>query len=206
MSLEAGTKLSRYEIRSKIGEGGMGEVYLAHDTRLDRKVALKILPADVASDPGRMYRFVQEAKSASGLNHPNIITIYEIDEADSRHFIAMEFVEGETLRERMALGPLPLSEAVKVATQTAGALAAAHEAGIIHRDIKPDNILLTSGTATVTDFGVAKAISASREGRREPSTNRTGTITLVGTSIGTPAYMAPEQAAGDPATDYRADL
>src|SRR5262245_43092008 len=99
--MNPGTKLGRYEIRSKIGEGGMGEVYLAQDKRLDRKVALKILPTEVASDPVRMQRFVQEAKAASGLNHPNIITIYEIDEADARHFIAMEFVEGETLRERM---------------------------------------------------------------------------------------------------------
>src|ERR1043165_8581133 len=117
MMIEAGTKLGRYEVRSKIGEGGVGEVYLAQDTRLDRKVALKILPADVAADAGRMHRFVQEAKAASGLNHPNIITIYEIDRADLRDFIAMEFVEGETLRERMATVPLKLSEAVKVATQ-----------------------------------------------------------------------------------------
>src|SRR5262247_1085848 len=128
MSLVSGTRLGRYEIRSKIGEGGMGEVYLAQDTRLDRKVALKLLPADVAADPSRMRRFVQEAKAASGLNHPNIITIYEIDESDSRHFIAMEFVEGETLRERMQAGALKLSEAVKIATQTASALAAAHDA------------------------------------------------------------------------------
>jgi len=159
MSLVSGTRFGRYEIRSKIGEGGMGEVYLAHDTRLDRKVALKILPADVASDPGRMHRFRQEAKTASGLNHPNIITIYEIDEADSRDFIAMEFVEGETLRERMHAAPLKLSEAVKVATQTASALSAAHDAGIVHRDIKPDNIMLRrDGIVKVLDFGLAKLV------------------------------------------------
>src|SRR5713226_4468277 len=108
MSIAAGTKLGRYEIRSKIGEGGMGEVYLAQDTKLDRKVALKILPADVASDRGRMNRFVQEAKAASALNHPNIITIYEIDQSDSGHFIATEFIDGETLRQRMRSAPMKL--------------------------------------------------------------------------------------------------
>ena len=110
MTIEAGTKLGRYEIRSKIGAGGMGEVYLAQDTKLDRKVALKILPANVASDRNRMHRFVQEAKAASALNHPNIITIYEIDESDSSHFIATEFIEGETLRERMRDTPMKLGD------------------------------------------------------------------------------------------------
>jgi len=205
--LEAGTKLSRYEIRSKIGEGGMGEVYLAHDTRLDRKVALKILPSAVASDPSRMHRFVQEAKSASGLNHPNIITIYEIDEVDARHFIAMEFVEGATLRERMDAGPLKLSEAVKIATQTASALAAAHDAGIVHRDIKPDNIMIRrDGIVKVLDFGLAKLVERlpsqfvdSEAPTSIPMKSEPGSV------IGTAVYMSPEQARGVP-VDSRTDI
>src|SRR5947208_9480512 len=154
MSLVTGTKLGRYEVRSKIGEGGMGEVYLAKDTKLDRKVALKILPADVAAHPDRMKRFVQEAKAASALNHPNIITIYEIDETASGptiregvHFIVTEFIDGETLRERMRIAPMKLSEVLDVATQIASALTAAHAAAIppvctnvsyklMHRDTK----------------------------------------------------------------------
>src|SRR5213080_3539325 len=142
MPIEVGAKLGRYEIRSKIGQGGMGEVYLARDTKLDRKVALKILPADVAAHPDRMKRFVQEAKAASALNHPNIITIYEIDETDSINFIATEFIDGETLRERMRNAPMKLAEILDVAAQVASALAAAHVANIVHRDIKPENIML----------------------------------------------------------------
>src|SRR5947208_4509065 len=142
MSIAAGTKFGRYEIRSKLGEGGMGEVYLAEDTRLHRRVALKILPADVASNRDRMERFVQEAKAASGLNHPNIITIYEIDETDSGHFIATEFIDGETLGARELRAPLKLGESLDIATQIASALAAAHAAGIVHRYINPDNVML----------------------------------------------------------------
>src|SRR5438128_11884571 len=119
MSISSGTKLGRHEIRSKIGEGGMGEVYLAQDTKLDRKVALKILPAEVAADRGRMNRFVQEAKAASALNHPNILTIHEIDQTDSTHFIVTEFIEGETLRERMRKASVKLGEVLDVAVQIA---------------------------------------------------------------------------------------
>src|ERR1041385_8106298 len=155
--IPVGTRLARYEIRSKIGEGGMGEVYLAQDTKLDRKVALKILPPDVAADRSRMNRFVQEAKAASALNHPNIITIYEIDESSSGHFIATEFIDGPTLRERQATEPLTLSESLEVATQIAGALTAAHHAGILHRDIKPENVMVRrDGIVKVLDFGLAK--------------------------------------------------
>src|SRR5881296_1742490 len=157
MTLSTGTKLGRYEIRAKLGAGGMGEVYLAQDTKLDRKVALKILPADVAADQERMRRFVQEAKSVSALNHPNILTIYQIDQTDSVHFIATEFIDGETLRERMRSAPMKLGEALDVAAQIAGALAAAHAAGIVHRDIKPENIMLRrDGIVKVLDFGLAK--------------------------------------------------
>jgi serine/threonine protein kinase/Tfp pilus assembly protein PilF len=207
MSLVSGTRLGRYEIRSKLGEGGMGEVYLAQDMRLDRKVALKILPADVSSDPGRMHRFVLEAKAASGLNHPNIITIYEIDEADSHNFIAMEFVEGETLRERMESGPLKLNEAVKIATQAASALAAAHDAGIVHRDIKPDNIMIRrDGIVKVLDFGLAKLVERmpsqfvdSEAPTSIPMKSEAGSV------IGTAVYMSPEQARGVP-VDIRTDI
>jgi serine/threonine protein kinase len=151
--------LSHYRIIKKLGAGGMGEVYLAQDTKLDRKVALKILPADVAADRGRMNRFVQEAKAASALNHPNIITIYEVDQIDSVNFIATEFIDGETLRQRMKSGPpLKLGDVLDVTAQIASALSAAHAAGIVHRDIKPENIMLRrrDGYVKVQDFGLAK--------------------------------------------------
>ena len=152
-----GTHLGRYEIRSRLGAGGMGEVYLARDTRLDRDVALKILPEAVADDPDRMRRFEQEARSASALNHPNIVTIYDVERSGSMSFIATEFIEGSTLRERMRAGPMPLAQALDVAIQVAGALAAAHAAHIVHRDIKPDNVLMRSdGIVKVVDFGLAK--------------------------------------------------
>ena len=197
MSLDAGTKLGRYEIRSKLGAGGMGEVYLAHDSRLDRKVAVKILPPDVASDPNRMSRFVQEAKAASALNHPNIITIYEIDEADSGHFIATEFIDGETLREHLKRGHMKLSDILDVAIQTASALAAAHEAGIIHRDIKPDNIMLRrDGIVKVLDFGLAK-LSEYTPTEVDSEAPTTAPIkTEPGKMVGTVIYMSPEQARG----------
>src|SRR5213596_2549576 len=134
-SLPSGTRLGRYEIRSKIGEGGMGEVYLAFDTELDRKVAIKILPEALASDPQRLQRFIQEAKAASALNHPHILTIHEIGTTGATRFIATEFIDGETLRQRISTG-MKLSEILEVAIQAGGALAAAHSAGIIHRDIK----------------------------------------------------------------------
>jgi serine/threonine protein kinase len=135
----------------------MGEVYLAQDTKLDRKVALKILPADLAANHDRMRRFVQEAKAASALNHPNIITIYEIDETGSGHFIATEFIDGETLRERGRQVPMKLGEVLDIAAQIAGALSAAHAAGIIHRNIKPENVMLRrEGIVKILDFGLAK--------------------------------------------------
>ena len=204
MTLTTGTKLGRYQIRSKIGEGGMGEVYLAQDTRLDRKVALKILPAEVAAHHDRMRRFVQEAKAASALNHPNIITIYEIDESvggtagERVHFIASEFIDGETLRRRVRNPPLKLGEVLDIATQIAGALAAAHAAGIIHRDIKPENIMIRrDGIVKVLDFGLAKLTE-----QRTLTAVDTEAATLVpvktdpGVVMGTAIYMSPEQARG----------
>src|SRR6266700_807118 len=157
MTVAAGTRLGRYEIRSQIGEGGMGEVYLAQDTRLERKVALKILPADLAVNQDRMRRFGQEAKAASALNHPNIITIYEIEQIDSVNFIATELIEGETLRQRMRSAQMKLGDVLDVTIQTASALSAAHASGIVHRDIKPENIMVRQdGIVKVLDFGLAK--------------------------------------------------
>src|SRR2546422_9145822 len=151
--LGPGVTLSHYHIVSKIGAGGMGEVFLAQDTKLDRKVALKILPADVAVHQDRMRRFVQEAKAASALNHPNILTIYEIEQSESTHFIATEFIDGETLRNRLSRAPVKLSEVLDISIQAASALAAAHAVGIIHRDIKPENIMLRrDGIVKVLDF------------------------------------------------------
>ncbi|HEY0761992.1 MAG TPA: protein kinase [Pyrinomonadaceae bacterium] len=201
-------KIGRYEISSKIGAGGMGEVYLAQDTKLDRKVALKILPSDMVDDQtgDRVRRFVQEAKAASALNHPNILTIYEIDEIDSEQFIATEYIDGETLRQRVRRGSIPASEVLDIAIQVASALSATHTVGIIHRDIKPDNIMLRhDGIVKVLDFGLAK-LSKERE---TPETNSFATTqnffnTAVGVVLGTAQYMSPEQARGldvDPRTD-----
>ncbi len=155
--LENNTTLSHYRIISKIGAGGMGEVYLAQDTKLDRKVALKILPTEFAEDADRMSRFVREAKSASALNHPNIITIYEINEAKGTHFIATEFIDGTTLNKYAKRDPLNFKSALEIAIQIASALDEAHSAGIVHRDIKPDNVMIRSdGLAKILDFGIAK--------------------------------------------------
>jgi serine/threonine-protein kinase len=199
--------ISHYRIISKIGAGGMGEVYLAQDTKLDRRVALKILPADVAENQDRMRRFVQEAKAASALNHPNIITIYEIEQIDSVHFIATEFIDGETLRERVRKPSLKLREVLDVAVQIASALSAAHTAGIVHRDIKPENIMLrTDGIVKVLDFGLAKL---SERPPPESVDAEAATKALVqtepGVVLGTIAYMSPEQARGL-AVDARTDI
>jgi eukaryotic-like serine/threonine-protein kinase len=205
--LEPGTKLGRYEIRSQLGAGGMGEVYLAQDTRLDRKVALKILSDELAADPDRMKRFVQEAKAASGLNHPNIITIYEIDQTGSTPFIATEFIEGSTLRERMRVKPLLLGEVLNVAVQIASALTAAHANGIVHRDIKPENIILRSdGIAKVLDFGLAKLTGqGSQELVDSEAPTRPDLKTDSGVVMGTAIYMSPEQARGHQ-VDARTDI
>jgi serine/threonine protein kinase len=205
MTIAAGTKLGRYEVRSQLGAGGMGEVYLAQDTKLDRKVALKILPADVAAHPDRMKRFVREAKAASALNHPNIITIHEIDETDSINFIATEFIDGDTLRQRMRNAPLKLGEVLDVSIQIASALAAAHGAGIVHRDIKPENIMLRQdGIVKVLDFGLAKLterLPPDSVDTEAPTSLKTDPGTVVGTAI----YMSPEQARGM-SVDARTDI
>src|SRR5437870_9821841 len=198
MTLTAGTKLGRYEIRSQLGEGGMGEVYLAQDTKLDRRVALKVLPAEVAANHDRMRRFMQEAKAASALNHPNIITIHEIEQIDSVNFIATEFIDGETLRQRMRIAPMKLGEVLDVATQIASALSAAHAAGIVHRDIKPENIMLRrDGIVKVLDFGLAKLTErVSPDSVDTEAPTRAAIKTDPGTIVGTAIYMSPEQARG----------
>jgi Tol biopolymer transport system component len=206
MPLTEGTRLGRYEIRSQLGAGGMGEVYLAQDTELDRAVAIKILPADVASDQQRMNRFVQEARAASALSHPNILAIHEIGWDAATRFIAMEYVEGETLRQRMARAPMKLGDLLDAVIQTASALSAAHAAGVVHRDVKPDNIMLRAdGYVKVLDFGLAKL---ARDEARAPDTEAP-TLALVntnpGTVMGTVVYMSPEQARGQE-TDARADV
>ena len=205
MSLAAGTKLGRYEIRSKLGEGGMGEVYLAHDTKLDRTVAIKVLPAELAKDQTRMRRFVQEARTASSLSHPNVAHIYEIEEIDGVPFIAMEFIDGETLRHRISHSELSLSEVLEIANQIAAALAAAHAAGVTHRDIKPDNVIVRpDGYVKVLDFGLAKLTDRTSETDKEAPT-RAMVNTDPGTVMGTVGYMSPEQARGH-ATDARTDI
>ncbi|OLE55574.1 MAG: hypothetical protein AUG51_02550 [Acidobacteria bacterium 13_1_20CM_3_53_8] len=206
MSVMEGTKLGRYEVVQKLGAGGMGEVYLVQDTRLRRPAALKLLPAKFTEDEGRLRRFEQEACAASALNHPNIITIHEVGEADSIHFLAMEFVDGETLRARMKRGGMTLREALNVAVQVAEALTAAHEAGIVHRDVKPENIMLRKdGYVKVLDFGLAKLA----EQRGEVVDTQAPTLAKIetdpGTVMGTMQYMSPEQARGKE-VDARTDI
>jgi serine/threonine protein kinase len=188
----AGTRLGPYQILSLLGTGGMGEVYLAKDTRLGRRVALKLLPEYLTDDESRVRRFKKEARAASSLNHPSLVTIYEIEQADGRFFIAMEFVEGKTLRELIQAGRLELDEGLRIAIETAGALAKAHQIGIIHRDIKPENIMLNAdGHVKILDFGLAKQTQAPDEFDAAEDTR-----TVPGMIMGTTAYMSPEQARG----------
>jgi eukaryotic-like serine/threonine-protein kinase len=212
MTLDAGTKLGRYEIRSKIGEGGMGEVYLARDTsELERTVAIKLLPSEVASDPKRMQRFIQEARTVSALNHPNILTVHEFGQDDAMRFIVTEYVEGVTLREHMRAHRMKLHDVLDIATQTAAALDAAHEAHVVHRDMKPDNIMVRrrDGIVKVLDFGLAKPVE--RILPKESGTDlEAGTKLMVhtepGVLMGTVSYMSPEQSEGSTVVDHRTDI
>jgi len=209
--LENGQQPSHYRIIRKLGAGGMGEVYLAEDTRLDRTVALKILPPDVASDKRRMQRFKQEAKLASSLNQPNILTIFEFADTESLHFIASEYVDGLTLRERLRISPVKLPEIIDISVQVVAALDAAHEAKIVHRDIKPENIMMRrrDGVVKVLDFGLAKLTektSGQSVGRSDSEVNTELLLrTRPGTVMGTITYMSPEQAQGSH-IDERTDL
>ena len=208
MPLVPGVRLGRYKVRSPLGAGGMGEVYLAEDTELERTVALKVLPADVSSDKERMQRFIREAKATSALNHPNILTIFEIGHVDSTPYIATEFIEGDTLRRHLSDQRMKLSDVLNVAIQTADALSAAHEAYIVHRDIKPENVMLRrrDSIVKVLDFGLAKLIE--REATpvdREAPTRKTLFKTEEGVVMGTVLYMSPEQARGRD-VDARTDI
>jgi predicted ATPase len=203
MTLAPGTKLGPYQIVSPLGAGGMGEVYGARDTRLDRNVAIKILRGPFSADSDRLRRFEQEARSASALNHPNIVTIYELGQDNSTHYIAMELVEGKTLRELLVSGSLPVRKAIEIAAQVAEGLAKAHEAGIAHRDLKPENLMVSNdGFVKILDFGLAKLALPSGESAAEYPT--LGLQTQAGQVLGTVEYMSPEQASGG-LPDFRSD-
>ena len=206
MPLDPGTRLGVYEVTAKIGEGGMGEVYQARDTKLNRDVALKVLPDLFAADPDRLARFQREAEVLASLNHPNIATIHGLEETDETRALVLELVEGPTLAERIAQGPVPLDETIAIASQIADALEAAHEQGVIHRDLKPANVKVKDdGTVKVLDFGLAKALDPSPVGDPSLSPTLTAAATQMGVIMGTAAYMAPEQAKGKVA-DKRADV
>ncbi len=196
--LKVGQRVKHYEVLAPIGEGGMGEVYLARDTTLGRRVALKLLPEYVSRDPDRLRRFKREARTASTLSHPNVCVIHEIGETeDARPFIAMEYIEGATLRQRMNDQPMNLGHALDIAIQVADALAAAHEAEIIHRDIKPENIMIRRDRyVKVLDFGLAKLTERSRPGASTQTMSTLMLNSMPGTVMGTAAYMSPEQARG----------
>src|SRR5882724_3308790 len=199
--LTAGTKLGRYEILSQLGAGGMGEVYLAQDAELDRKVAIKVLPESLVADEQARQRLMREARAAAKLDNPNICSIYEVGEEDGRSFIVMQYLEGETLDVRIKRKPLDLSETLSIAIQVADALAEAHAHAIIHRDIKPSNIIITRrGQAKVMDFGLARSI-----GPLESEGETQTMLTAPGTILGTLPYMSPEQVRGEQ-TDARSDV
>src|SRR6266851_967623 len=208
MALANGTKLGTYEIVAPLGAGGMGEVYQAHDTKLGRDVAIKVLPEAFAHDPARLSRFQREAKMLASLNHPNIAAIYGLEEDARRNYLVMELVPGETLAERVKRdGRVPVEEALEIAKQIAEALEAAHEKSITHRDLKPANVKLTpEGKVKVLDFGLAKAFAGDESGS-DPSNSPTlsQAATLQGVILGTAAYMSPEQASGK-AVDKRTDI
>ena len=207
MALSAGTRLGHYDVTALLGEGGMGQVWQATDTQLNRQVALKILPDAFAADPDRLARFTREAQILASLNHPNIAAIFGIEEAEGTRALVLELVEGPTLADRIAKGPIPLDEALPIAKQIAEALEAAHEAGVIHRDLKPANIKVREdGTVKVLDFGLAKALAGDGQGA---DLSQSPTVTAAGTRegviLGTVAYMSPEQARGKP-LDRRTDI
>ncbi|HXY08956.1 MAG TPA: serine/threonine-protein kinase [Terriglobales bacterium] len=205
-----GQSISHYRIVERIGRGGMGVVYKAEDLRLRRYVALKLLPAYLAADREALQRFEREAQAASALNHPNICTVYEVDEAEGLHFIAIELLDGETLKERIARGPLEIREILRISIEICDALEGAHSAGVIHRDIKPSNIVLTRrGAVKLLDFGVAKRGGEPAQEGETAATAQTESpelhLTNPGTVLGTADYMSPEQARGQ-AVDARSDL
>ena len=208
MSLTLGTRLGIYEVTAKIGEGGMGEVYQARDTTLDRDVALKVLPEAFTADPDRLARFQREAKVLASLNHPNIGGIHGLEESGETQALVLELIEGPTLADRIAEGPVPVEEALNIAKQIADALEAAHDQGIVHRDLKPANVKVRSdGTVKVLDFGLAKAVTpeVGGTGGSDAATMSLSAATQVGMVVGTAAYMSPEQAKGK-VVDKRTDI
>src|SRR5215204_1499775 len=209
MALTTGARIGAYEITGTLGVGGMGEVYRARDGRLNRDVALKVLPDLFAADPDRLARFTRKAQTLAALNHPNIAHIHGLEDVGGLRALAMELVDGEDLSEMIARGAMPLEEALPIATQIADALEAAHEQGIIHRDLKPANIKVRSdGTVKVLDFGLAKAIEpvgVISPGVTQSPTLTTPAMTQAGMILGTAAYMSPEQAKGRDA-DKRSDV
>ena len=206
MPLTVGSRIAHYDVTALIGEGGMGQVYQATDTKLNRQVALKILPEAFATDPDRLARFQREAQVLASLNHPGIAAIYGLEESDGTRALVLELVEGPTLADRIAKGPIPVDEALPIAKQIAEALEAAHEAGVIHRDLKPANIKVREdGTVKVLDFGLAKALDTTPQGDPSQSPTLTAAATQMGVIMGTLAYMSPEQARGR-TVDKRADI
>jgi serine/threonine protein kinase len=210
--LTPGTRLGAYDITAQIGEGGMGHVFRATDTKLKRQVAIKILPPNVALDAERLARFQREAEVLASLNHPNIAAIYGLEESEGLTALVMELVEGDDLSRRIARGAIPLDEALPIAKQIAEALEVAHEQGIIHRDLKPANIKVRlDGTVKVLDFGLAKLVEAPGAGSSAAGLSQSPTITSpavmtgIGMLLGTAAYMSPEQARGK-VVDKRADI
>ena len=209
MALTVGTQLGHYSVTAllgDLGEGGMGQVWEATDTQLNRQVALKILPDAFADDPDRLARFQREAQVLASLNHPNIRSIYGLEESDGIKALVLELVEGPTLADRIAQGPIPVDETLPIAKQIAEALEAAHEAGVIHRGLKPANIKVREdGTVKVLDFGLAKALDTTPEGDPSRSPTLIAAATQMGVIMGTAAYMSPEQASGE-TTDRRSDI
>lgn len=203
MALTPGAKLGAYEIQSPLGSGGMGEVYRATDTKLGRDVALKVLPAEMAQDPERLSRFRREAKALAQLDHPNIVTIYSVEQCNGINFITMQLVEGQALDRLIPQGGLPAEQIVKIASALGDALAAAHDKGIVHRDLKPANVMVSNeGRVRVLDFGLAKDIRATS---LSDATMTSDSRTQVGAVMGTPAYMSPEQISGR-TLDHRSDI
>src|ERR1700722_891115 len=205
MALTSGTKLGPYEIEALVGAGGMGEVYRAHDSRLDRTVAIKVLPASFSADRDRLHRFPQEPRAATALNHPNILAIFDIGDQEGAPYVVSELLEGETLRDRLKTGPLSSRKAIDYALQVARGLAAAHEKGIVHRDLKPENLFLTSdGRVKILDFGLAKLTRPESQGSEGDLPTIQG-LTEPGLIMGTAGYMSPEQVRGKTA-DQRSDI
>jgi eukaryotic-like serine/threonine-protein kinase len=205
MALTAGTKLGPYEIIAPLGAGGMGEVYRARDPRLERDVAIKVLPANLSADPSLRQRLEREAKAVSGLSHPNICTMYDIGHQDGTDYLVMELVDGETLERRLTKGPLPAEQTIRYSSQIADALAKAHKQGVTHRDLKPANIMLTRSGAKLMDFGLAKQLTKAPLASALAETAEQSKLTGDGMLVGTFQYMAPEQLEGKEA-DPRAEI